>query len=576
MRLRAVPSYGAAVLLCALNSNAAPVAPPARVHVQAEKNTIGIGETTTLFVRLLDAAYRPTVSDRKRLVQLSIRSDERIGRLDPPRIVIDRGAMQAAATFRAMARGRFTIRATSAGLAPSQTLVSVFPRVKGSFAAFALPVVRAASPIRVEFAPKSTPPIPANNKTPADLHVLLDRVLEKNETALIRVTASGPARIAYKDRSEIGSLDFQLGEGDAQSDDIHVSSSSPGTLVLTATALSSGSSDQMAIEFESPKPDRILLQTDAEVAPQRTLAPLDVRLADQDGVPLTSAPRDHNVLLSADAAVEFEPARVRLGATRPRAEAVVQWREFPETGMLTVLARDADNELDAGKAMIALQTRAVQVRLSGPLELARKREATLTITLVDKAHQPVQSDRARTILLSADRGDISPAVLQMARGERLKTVRYTSPVNSGPASIRADSDGLDAGVLKLTVVIAGWVLISFAAFGGIAGALARLVYKERVKRILPHWVNGLLEPGLLVNSLFGGFFGVLVLQAVLLGLLTPMGLREAGSSVAGGPQTLAFFLGSVGGYAGLLALDYLVARLFPERPQELGAAAGAE
>ena len=72
---------------------------------------------------------------------------------------------------------------------------------------------------------------------------------------------------------------------------------------------------------------------------------------------------------------------------------------------------------------------------------------------------------------------------------------------------------------------------------------------------------------------FGGFFGVLVFQAVLLGVLGPAGLREPGASVAGGPQTLAFFVGSIGGYAGLLSLDYLLARFFPGGSEEHGAAA---
>ena len=573
---RWVSNLGAFLLLSGvLFSTALLAGPPMRLHIEVEKNTLVVGERTAVKVSLLDAGYKPTASDRKRLVQLTTGAADSVGHLKPPRVVIDSGATDAEVLFQAMRPGRVTIRATSAGLTPAQSLLSVFPPRRTSSAVLSIPVVHADSPLKVELAPKSMPPVPANNKTPAELHVLLDRILGPGETVLIRITASGPARITYKEHAETGSLDFQLHEGEAQSDDIHVSSAAPGRMVITAAALTGGSSDQVGIDFEAPRPDRILLQTDAEVAPPLTLAPLDIRLADQDGVPLTAASHDQEVVLSSDAAVQFAPDHLRLSASRPKAEAVVQWRDFPDAGVLTVLARDPNNALNTGKATIALKTRAAQVRLSGPSELARKGQGTLTVSLVDKANQPVPADRPRTILLSADRGEIAPIVVQMSRGERFKTVRYTSPKTSGPAALRADSDGLDAGILQVSIVIAAWMLLTFAVLGGLTGALARLVYKERVKCILPRWVNGAMEPGLMVNTVFGGFFGVLVFQAVLLGVLGPAGLREPGASVAGGPQTLAFFVGSIGGYAGLLSLDYLLARFFPGASEQRSAAAAA-
>jgi hypothetical protein len=65
-----------------------------------------------------------------------------------------------------------------------------------------------------------------------------------------------------------------------------------------------------------------------------------------------------------------------------------------------------------------------------------------------------------------------------------------------------------------------------------------------------------LEPGRVGNAFFGILFGLVLYQAVELGLVV---VRQ----VTPEAWTLAFFLGVLGGFGGILVLERLIDRVLP-------------
>ncbi|HJQ27015.1 MAG TPA: hypothetical protein VKA60_24215 [Blastocatellia bacterium] len=105
------------------------------------------------------------------------------------------------------------------------------------------------------------------------------------------------------------------------------------------------------------------------------------------------------------------------------------------------------------------------------------------------------------------------------------------------------------------------LLAVFAGLGGILGGMARDLYKAGVRYILPKKVRGQWVPGLVGNIVFSIFFGIFCLQLGKLGIYkTPID-----NYIAATP-TFAFCMGVVGGYGGIIILDWALHRLFPPKP----------
>ncbi|MPY90690.1 MAG: hypothetical protein GEU99_22560 [Luteitalea sp.] len=133
----------------------------------------------------------------------------------------------------------------------------------------------------------------------------------------------------------------------------------------------------------------------------------------------------------------------------------------------------------------------------------------------------------------------------------------------GALRILARWEDVDTAEVELNVMAAVWVLLFLATFGGFLGGLARHVYRVGTPHIWPQFINGRLEPGLLGNALFSALSGLVLFQAIELGILHSLDQLQH----VHGSATLAFVLGVTGGFAGVVVFEVLTSRVLPAKAQ---------
>jgi hypothetical protein len=144
------------------------------------------------------------------------------------------------------------------------------------------------------------------------------------------------------------------------------------------------------------------------------------------------------------------------------------------------------------------------------------------------------------------------------------------PTGAELVVLAEDGEGdLEPGSVTVKISVAAYVLILVACLGGVLGGLARHVYRVRTPVLWPARIDGRLDPGVVGNGLFGIVFGVMLFQAAQLGFL--FAARADGSFES---RTLAFFLGVMGGVAGILVVERLIDKILPEAKSALAPARG--
>ena len=545
--------------------------PPLRLRLKAERHTVAVGGTVRLTLEFQDRYYKPVANDRQRIVTLEqapVKGRAGRGKISPQRVTVEGGVSSfSEIRFEGLEPGRVLIRALSEGLTPAQTLLSVVPRQRSWLGELWDTSVYAQEPIALEIFPDEFGELPANGKTPAEFFVILVADPEPGQKVRVRFQAS-PGKLRYQGEEQpvfIETLDLE----NFQTKEISLLSSTPGTVRVSARALPDGPSVEVEVKFVPPKPDAITFEFDSpEIPSNLTEVPVTVKLVDDAKFPLNVLKTIYRIALSCSndpEAVQFTPPIVALGPDQAVARATLEFNRFPGLEV-QLLAKDEAGKLGPGQQTLRLQRLIHGLQVSGRKAVHRRSQGNqLTLHLVDEKGDHQKADQRRTIFLQAERGKLEPKTVEIPKGEEHAEVEYQAPDTVGMDTVRIESTGLEAGVLEIRVVTAITVLLFFAGLGGLFGGVTRQVYKTGVRRILPRWVKGYLQLGLLGNALFSLVFGVIFYQAVKLGLVQAIQGLFAGDNYHLEHRSVAFFFGVLGGFAGVVLLDWLLDRFLPGR-----------
>ena len=572
---------GMALVCLSIGLPAGAEEPARRLKLKIQKRTLKVGERTQLTVEFLDRSYQKVPNDRKReleLTQVSSAAGGGVGEISPARLTVNRGAQSATAAFIAGKPGRLMIRVTSPGLSLAQVPVIIVRQQGVLLPGSLLLSVHAQPEIAVVIVREGVGPIPANNMTPAKLWIIVEAgEVMANEVLHIRVRAfPDGARFLYQGEQS-PFAEIRLDEGNLASDEILVFSLTQGTLRVVAQLQPQGPRGELELEFELPQPEGIIfLHEHVTIPSNQSEVPLLVKLADRDEQPITALDRQVQIHLSSPTdpeILDFDPPSVDLTPQRPFGRSTLRLNALPSGGDILLRARDAGGQLSVGRKIITLESPIRAVVVDGPSEVNRGgKEISLRVHLRGEEDQHLAADWDRRIMISADLGKVIPTEVVIPRGQEHTNVTYQSSGSVGEATVSAESRGIASGTWKVTVVTAAYVLVLFAGLGGVLGGLSRRILVVGVTEIWPRWRQGRLEIGLVGNALFSFLFGLVLFQAIKLGVVAvPDSLAPSGNFYAG-TRTFAFFFGVLGGFGGTIVLARLLRRVFPEsrRQETLG------
>ncbi len=397
------------------------------------------------------------------------------GDLSPASITVPAGALSGGASFTARSPGRVVVRASSAGIAPGEDLLSIVGGAAASTFSWLFPVVEADSAPAIEVHPR-TRSLPLNGLSTAPLWVLLDRPLGHGEALRVRLITDPPVPMQHRGEKTVGFADVELKEGEDRSDPVELLPSELGRVRVFAQGGGAPAHEQATVDFVAPLAVQIMFDPDQQtIRPHQSALPLAVRVADQDGIKIRTLATAHEIEVvsaSDDSTVSFDPRPIFTLAPGHAAQQItVGLRSLPPGGELHLLARDKEGDLATGFATLLLQS---------PLP-----------------------------------------------------------------------------------VVSAVLLVFLAGLGGTCGGLVRHVYKVGSPNLWPQrGTDGQLQPGLVLNTISGALFGVVLFQAFDFGLVQ-LGLATGRPESPG----IAFFFGVLGGFGGVYVLERLVdgVLLFPKR-----------
>ncbi len=572
---------GVALVCLSIGLPAGAEEPARRLKLKIQKRTLRVGERTQLTVEFLDRSYQNVPNDRKReleLTQVPPGAGGGAGEISPAQLTVNRGAQSATATFTARKPGRLMIRVTSSGLSPAQVPVVIRPQQNTLLPERLLSSVHAQPEIAVDIVREGVGPIPANNMTPAKLWIIVEAgELMANEVLHIRVRAfPDGARFLYKGEQS-PFAEIRLDEGKLASDEILVFSLTQGTLRVVAQLQPQGPRGELELEFELPQPEGIIfLHEHVTIPSNQSEVPLSVKLADRDEQPITALDRQVQIHLSSPTdpdILDLDPQSLVLTPETPFGTSTLRLNALPSGGDILLQARDAEGRLNLGEKTITLESPIRAVVVDGPSEVNRGgKEISLRVHLRGEEDQHLAADWDRRIMISADLGKVIPTEVVIPRGQEHTNVTYQSSGSVGEATVSAESRGIESGTWKVTVVTAAYVLVLFAGLGGVLGGLSRRILIVGVTEIWPRWRQGRLEIGLVGNALFSFLFGLVLFQAIKLGVVAGLDSLGRSEGFYAGTRTFAFFFGVLGGFGGTFVLHRLLRRVFPEsrRQEALG------
>jgi len=334
-------------------------APTQRLRLTINPATLRVGETARLTVDFLDSQFQPVANDRNRTIDFaqlpSGTGQAGSGTFSPSRVSVPRGAQSSAtATFRAGSPGKVLIRATAPDLAPAQTLVVIVPHGSSWMDPSAHPTFRVAAyqqDITVEINPHEPTVVPANGVSRAQLWVTLNRRLNPDEELQIRVKSvpGVGVQVLYDGIRQGNVTDLTIGAGLALSKEVDILSTRPATVRVIAWVLPNGPSDEVRVQFERPRPARVMFEGGQDSIPLRQQeVPLAVELADQDHVPVGDLQSTWRIRLSSPTdpdVTTFTPETLVLTPGRPVGRSVLHLKGAPAANDIRLLAVDLGETL---------------------------------------------------------------------------------------------------------------------------------------------------------------------------------------------------------------------------------------
>jgi len=546
------------------------VSGPQRLRVKVETNTLRSGQATKVLVEFLDRNYQQVPNDVPRVIQLTQNSagskDTGSGQLNPGQVKIARGAWSAEASFVSRQPGKLLIVATSQGLDPAQVLVMV---TRSSSWLSSLFETVAYAEEGIELLPKDLLPVTANNTSPAFFFVSLPDTPTNPVT--VRVLTKPAGRLIYQNKETFAFVDIQLDKAKAVSDQIGVIFGTAQLVSIEAWVLPRGTRDSTQVQFVSPRPRRILFDTEpSSISSYQRNVPISVQLGDGDGLPVQPDREQQINLNSASDSefISFEPAAVFVSPTQSSAQAMMRLKDLPEGNELKILAMS--NGLSPGEKKILIESPIEQLLVSGPTEIDRNGvESQFTIRLADKNGKARKADWNRKIDLRVDGGALAKNQIVIPKGEESIVVKYTSPSAVGRYILTANSSGITEGKQSITIVTPMYWLIIAALFGGVIGGFVRHLTKDfKLEKVVPTYKDGNLELGLLGHVASSLVCGMVFFLVFKFGLSKAFGPAVLPPSVELGTRTVALLFGVIGGFAGTVVLDKLVDYFLPTKSQE--------
>lgn len=539
---------------------------PARLRVRVENQRVRPGQPTKVIVEFLDRNYGQVVNDATRVIYLGHESSgskvSGSGQLDQYKIVVKPGVWSGEASFTPNSSGRLFITAKSEGLEPGQALVLIASEKSVSllsrFVSLFETVAHAQDDPGFEILPKAGSAT-ANGRHRASFML----AFLKNPAAgtTIRITTNlTQGGIFYKDKSMGPVADIKLDQAD-EIPEISFFSAQPGDFDISVSVRPDGPTDKARVAFTTPRPAKIMFDDDpTTIGSDAASTPLTVRLADEGGFLIEpDSPRTINFSCATDSdQVSFEPKSVTLAPGQSSAQVLFRLQQLPPGDELKLLAT-TDGGIHMGRKSLIIKSAIEKLVIDGPDEVhCGGNQGEYTIYLGDTSGKRYAADWNRQIDLNVSSGELSTARLVIPKGERKAVFKYTSPGNAGRYTLTASSGGINNYEHTIVVTHKAYWLAMFALLGGLVGGIARQIHRDKkFGRILPRWHRNHWDMGF-VGRLAGSLAGALFFYWTFkLGLSQALGTRVLPVTLDLGTQTVAFFLGGIGGFAGTYVLEKL-------------------
>jgi hypothetical protein len=557
---------------------------PQRLRVRVENQRLRTGDTTKVIVEFLDRNYGQVANDATRVIALGQASSRSragtsgSGEFDQAKLVVKPGAWSGEASFKSSVPGRLFITANSEGLEPGQALVLVASSnsvsLLNKFVSLFETVAHAQDEDNgFEIFPKSASAT-ADGRHRATFNVSF--LASPAARTVVRITTNlTNGGILYNGQRVGGAIaDIPINEGEAISGEIAVYSAQHGKIEIAAQVRPNGPADQASVDFMPPRPAQILFDADPlTIGSDAADIPLTVRFGDDGGFPI-EPDQERTIRFSRATAsdqVSFEPESVVLKPGQASAQVVVRLQQLPQGNELKLLAK-TDQGIRAGLKTLVIKSAIEKLLITGPNEVyCGGDECEFAIYLLDKdgQHRPADWDRYVDLnvsggVLNVNGSLVSAGQVVIPRGARSAVVKYLSAHNTGKYLLTASSGGIGEGTYNIGVINKGYLLAMFALLGGVIGAVARQVHKDKkFGRILPRWTGKYWDLGF-VGRLAGSLVGALFFYWTFkLGLSQALGSPVLPVALDLGTKTVALFLGGIGGFAGTIVLDKLTKWFLP-------------
>lgn len=550
-----------------------------RLRVRVQDTSLAAYQSTKIRVEFLDGDYKPVANDGTRVVELG-QAPANSGTFSQSRITVRPGDPYAETDFTARQPGKLVITARSDGLDSAQTIMIITPRQASLLSRLFETVAYAELEPRLELVPNHFPTFAADNKARVQFQIAFLR----NTLVRISTDLSGGG-IFYYEGQQVGSSVAEIRlDKSGLSGQIGIVSATPGKMNVTVTALLDGPTDghtdrpseSTEINFELPKPSKVILDGPENIPPGDRMVPINVKLASDGGVVLENDRARHVRLRLVNddnkRFVTFEPDLLDFPCNQQSAQVFAHVRDLPPGNEIGMLAQvEGESQLKSVPRSIFVKSEIEKLLISGPAVINPRTDTEFIVRFADKEGKPKAADGPRKINLTMESVDVgvepgllTPMPLMVYKGDDHAVVKYRSPGSVGRFVLSASSFGLENSQYQIRAVTAIKWLVLIALFGGAVGGVARQL-KRDLKRNRPLTRRGRRSLLLALKRILGSMVsGLFLYLAYKLGLAQFSGLPALPLDLEG--KLMAFFLSGLGGFAGLVVMHQLAARFLKSSP----------
>lgn len=550
-----------------------------RLRVRVQDTSLAADQSTKIRVEFLDGDYQPVANDGTRVVELGqTPAKTGSGAFSKSRITVRPGEPYAETSFTARQPGKLVITASSDGLDSAQTLMIITPHKASFLSRLFETVAYAESEGGLELNPSHFPKsFASDNKVRVPFQITF------LPNTRVRISTDLSRGGIFYDGQLVGSsvAEITLDKGGV-SGQIGIVSATPGKVEIRVTALLNGPTDgpteRTEINFELPKPTKVLLDGPKTISPDDHMVPIYIQFAGDGGDPLENDRVRHIRLRLVNEDenkdfVTFEPEQLDFPSNQLSAQVFAHVKDLPLGNEIGIFAEAVgENQLVSVKKSIFVKSAIEKLLISGPAVINPRTDAEFIVRFADKEGKPKAADGPRKINLTMESVDVgvetgvlTPIPLEVKKGDDHAVVKYRSPGSVGRFVLSASSSGLENSQYQIRAVTAIKWLVLIALFGGAVGGVARQL-KRDLKRKRPLTRRSRRSLLLALKRILGSMVsGLFLYLAYKLGLAQFSGLPALPLDLEG--KLIAFFLSGLGGFAGLVVMHQLAARFLKSSPK---------